>query len=245
MALSTVAGYSRLQIAKQARNWTETRHSRADSGINLTKRLGAVRCSGVRILGALKLRSLFPICAALLLVGGCPKRQTGWRLVYVTAPPPKLQSQASTSAEVLTIEAPANEEPEALPPESPATNLEPAPKRPPRRRHTIRPDASSEAEAGDDAEPASSAGVPALQPRQDSQRLAALRRDLTASQENTRRRLAQLDHAQLGQGDRRTLDDAKAFLSQSEHEFERGEILRAMNLARKAALLVSAIEQSH
>ena len=180
-----------------------------------------------------------------MLIGGCPRGETARRVVYVSTPPPKLQSQASTAAEVLVIEPPANEEPEALPPESPVTTLESTPKRPPRRRHTIRPDSSSEAEADDDAEPASSAGVPALEPRQDSQRLATLRRDLTASQESTRRRLAQLDHAQLGQGDRRTLDDAKAFLSQSERELARGEIIRASNLARKAALLVSAIEQSH
>lgn len=181
-----------------------------------------------------------------MLVGGCPRAQTARRVVYVSTPPPQLQSQASTPAEVLVIEPPANEEPEALPPESPVTTLESTPKRPPRRRHAIRPDSTSEAEADDDAEPASpSAEVPVLESRQDSQRLATLRRDLTASQESTRRRLAQLDHAQLGQGDRRTLDDAKAFLSQSERELARGEVIRASNLARKAALLVSAIEQSH
>lgn len=193
----------------------------------------------------MKLHAYLPICAAALLLGGCPKRNTAPRLVYVSAPPPKIESQAGQAAETIVIEQPASEEPETQPAENTATTAESTPKRSVRRRRAIRSDATAEAE--DDAEPASPAPaeVPVLEPRESSQRLATLRRDLTASQESTRKRLAQLEHAPLGQGDRRTLDDARAFLAQSEREFERGELTRAMNLARKAALLVSAIEQSH
>lgn len=162
----------------------------------------------------------------------------------MAAPPPQVAPQAGAAAQTIVIAPPAPEEPEAQPSESSTATAEP-PKRPVRRRRTIRTDASTE-EADEETEPASPAPeVPALETHESSQALAARRRELIASQESTRKRLAQLDHAHLDAGDRRTLNDAKAFLAQSDRELERGEILRAINLARKAALLVSAIEQSH
>jgi hypothetical protein len=42
---------------------------------------------------------------------------------------------------------------------------------------------------------------------------------------------------------RRTLDDAHTFLAQSERAFLDGDLQRARNLANKASLLVSALEQ--
>ena len=43
--------------------------------------------------------------------------------------------------------------------------------------------------------------------------------------------------------DRKTLEDARLFLNQSRKALEGGDLQRAFNLARKASLLVEALEQ--
>jgi hypothetical protein len=47
---------------------------------------------------------------------------------------------------------------------------------------------------------------------------------------------------QLSAADRRTLEDARTFFTQSEHALAAGDLLRARNLANKASLLLDALE---
>ena len=190
---------------------------------------------------------LFPICAVTLLLCGCPKRQTVSRLVYVPSPPRASEQTTAQTTETIVIEEPTASEPEAKTPETAGPGQESAPKRTVRRRRPTRPDAPAEAEADQPAgfTPATPAGVPALEPRGILEKQAQLRREILTTQEDTQKRMTQLGRVQLAAGDRKTLDDARAFLVQAARELEKGELMRSMNLARKAALLVSAVEQSH
>ena len=184
-----------------------------------------------------------------MLIGGCPKRQTVPRLVYIQSPPSPSEPAADETTETIVVEEPAPPEPEAKAAEAGTGQVqEIAPKRVVgRRRRATRPDAPGDSEVDQPAEPASptSAEVPALEPQETQEKQAQLRREILATQEDTQKHLTVLDRVQLAGGDRKTLDDARTFLAQSSRELERGELVRAMNLARKAALLVSAVEQSH
>jgi hypothetical protein len=53
----------------------------------------------------------------------------------------------------------------------------------------------------------------------------------------------QLQRGKLTGATRRTLEDARTFLAQSEKALSDDDLQRARNLANKAALLVSALEQ--
>jgi hypothetical protein len=61
-------------------------------------------------------------------------------------------------------------------------------------------------------------------------------------EEDVRQRLARLKGAQLSANDRRTLEDARTFFAQSTHAMASGDLPRALNLARKASLLLAALE---
>jgi hypothetical protein len=54
--------------------------------------------------------------------------------------------------------------------------------------------------------------------------------------------MARLNPARLSPNERKTLDDAATFLAQSTRAFESSDLQRAFNLARKASLLVAALE---
>jgi hypothetical protein len=85
--------------------------------------------------------------------------------------------------------------------------------------------------------------VPALEPRESSAQESALRRQVQALQEDVRTRLSRINEAKLSQDDRKTLDDARTFFAQSNRALEEGDLQRALNLARKASLLVAALEE--
>jgi hypothetical protein len=85
--------------------------------------------------------------------------------------------------------------------------------------------------------------VPALEPRETSAEESALRRQVQALQEDVRGRLARINEAKLSPDDRKTLDDARTFFTQSNRALEEGDLQRALNLAQKASLLVAALEQ--
>jgi Leucine-rich repeat (LRR) protein len=85
--------------------------------------------------------------------------------------------------------------------------------------------------------------VPALEPRETSAQESALRRQIQALQEDVRGRLSRINEVKLTPDDRRTLEDARTFFVQSNHALEEGDLQRALNLARKASLLVAALEQ--
>jgi hypothetical protein len=88
------------------------------------------------------------------------------------------------------------------------------------------------------------AEVPALEPGKSSAEESTLRQQVRELQEDIRRRLARLPEAHLSSSDRKTLADARTFFVQSQHALEEGDLQRALNLARKASLLVAAVEQA-
>jgi hypothetical protein len=55
-------------------------------------------------------------------------------------------------------------------------------------------------------------------------------------------RLARLNGAQLSANDQRTLEDARTFFAQATRAMASGDLPRALNLARKASLLLAALE---
>jgi outer membrane biosynthesis protein TonB len=182
------------------------------------------------------------LCALLLWIGGCPKRQGPSRIVYVPAPAPRAVPTAPvTHPQVLVIEEPAPPpEPEEAPP--PQAPEEPKPQR--RRRRPVRadtPTAPTESTAPETPEPPPEA-VPALEPRESTAQEAALRQQVQRLEGDIRQRLARLNEARLSPSERKTLEDARTFLAQSTRALESGDLQRALNLARKASLLVAALE---
>jgi hypothetical protein len=82
-----------------------------------------------------------------------------------------------------------------------------------------------------------------LEPRESTAEEAGLRRQIQGLQEDVRQRMAKLARARLAGADRKTLDDARTFFAQSARALNEGDLQRALNLARKASLLVSALER--
>jgi TolA-binding protein len=84
--------------------------------------------------------------------------------------------------------------------------------------------------------------VPALEPRETSAQQTELRHQFVQLEQDIRQRLARLNGLQLSSNDRKTLEDARAFFAQATHAMESGDLSRALNLARKASLLLAALE---
>lgn len=84
--------------------------------------------------------------------------------------------------------------------------------------------------------------APALEPRETPEQQVALRQQIANLQAQLRERIAQLSRSRLSETDRKTLEDARMFLGQSERALEVADLQRSLNLARKASLLVSAVE---
>jgi hypothetical protein len=82
-----------------------------------------------------------------------------------------------------------------------------------------------------------------LEPRESSVEQAALRRQIQGLQDDVRQRIAKLSRAGLAGADRKTLDDARTFFAQSTRALNEADLRRALTLARKASLLVSALER--
>ncbi len=195
-----------------------------------------------------KREALGSICGLLLFIGACPKRQTTPRIVYVPAPPPTASHAAAVPAEsprTMVIEEPA---PPPEPEETEAKKTTEDQKAPPRHRKVLRtetPHPSDEPPAeptGETPEPPP-ALVPTLEPRESSAQESTLRRQTLEAQIDVRQRLARINEGQLSPPDRKTLDDARGFFGQSERAYQEGDLQRALVLARKAALLVTALEQ--
>ena len=182
----------------------------------------------------MKLRAL-PYLGLALFIGGCPKRQAPVRIVYVPAPTPAATQAAAAGAPAMVIEEPPPPEPPPTPP--PPT---PAPK-PVRRRRVLRtePPAAAPSNAPDTAGPP----APSLEPQENSVEQAALRRQIQGLQDDVRQRISKLSRARLSGADRKTLDDARAFFAQSAQALKEADLQRALNLARKASLLVTALER--
>lgn len=170
-----------------------------------------------------------------VLIFGCPKRQTSPRLIYVPAPPPAASEPSQPASGTLVIQEPAPPETvEAAPPPPP-----PAPKPVQRRR---RP-ASAEAETPEQpAEPAAAEPtVPSLEPRESPQEQNTLRVKIIQLHADIEGQMAQLNAASLSAEDKKTLEDVRLFLSQSRLALQNGDLTRALNLARKASLLINSL----
>ena len=161
--------------------------------------------------------------------------------MYVPSPPPAA-TQASTTegAPALVIEEPAPPEPAAAPPpETPAPTVTPPPHR--RVLHKEPPPADTET-VPETTELPPTPQVPSLEPRESSAEEADLRRQIQGLQDDVRQRIAKLNLAGLSSADRKTLDDARTFFDQSTRALNEADLQRALTLARKASLLVLAIE---
>jgi hypothetical protein len=140
----------------------------------------------------------------------------------------------------MVIEEPAPPEEPPAPSPQPTTNPEPAQ----RRRRVLRREAPAAAAENtpETTEPPPTPQVPSLEPRESSAQEAALRRQIQALQDDVRQRIAKLSRAGLSGADRKTLEDARTFFAQSTRALNDADLQRALNLARKASLLVSALE---
>lgn len=191
--------------------------------------------------------SLSSLCSLLLLIGACPKRQTmKSTIVYVPTKPPAAQSaeQSSKAQAVLVIEEPAPPpEPQREPEENapPTATQPPAPHRAGGQAHTkttAEPDEPVPVETPE-TEPLE---VPAIEPRESSAQQTELRSQFDKLETDIQQRLSKLNGAQLSESDRKTVEDAKTFLAQATHAMTSGDLPRALNLARKASLLLAALQ---
>ena len=183
-----------------------------------------------------------PICALLLLFGGCPKRQTSRSMVVYVPTPPPAAAPATEKPQVLVIAEPAPPpEPEPEEPPVPQTPEPAVQHRQHRPAHTETPAASDETAAPESHEN-TPAAVPALEPRESSAQETELRRQFLSLEQSIEQRLTRLSASNLAANDRRTLEDARTFLAQARQAMASGDLPRALNLARKASLLVAALE---
>jgi hypothetical protein len=104
------------------------------------------------------------------------------------------------------------------------------------------PAETEEANPQENAATPPAAAVPVLEPRESSARESELKQQYQSVAQEVRRRLAQWTGKRLSGSDRRTLEDAHTFFNQSTHALSSGDLPRALNLARKANLLLDALE---
>jgi len=86
------------------------------------------------------------------------------------------------------------------------------------------------------------AEVPAIKPSESSAQADELKRQFQKLADEINQRLARLNGAQLSANDQRTLEDARTFFAQATRAMASGDLPRALNLARKASLLLAALE---
>jgi len=130
-------------------------------------------------------------------------------------------------------------EPEEIPPpQTPEPTPPPQPKHTP---HTETPAEPSETPVPENPE-TQPAEVPALEPRQSTAQETELRRQFLNLEEDIEKRLGQLSGAHLSVNDQKTLEDARTFFAQARQALASGDLPRALNLARKAGLLLGALQ---
>lgn len=194
--------------------------------------------------------SISSLCALLLLMGGCPKRQVSKSMVvYVPAPAPRAAAPTASAVaspaeqQVLVIEEPAPPpEPEPAEASPPQTAEEPTaqrrPKHPAHSETTTEPDETTT--QGTPETP--SAEVPALEPRQSTAQENELRAQFQKLDQDIQGRLARLSGAQLAPNNKKALEDARTFYTEATRAVASGDLPRALKLAQKASLLLAALE---
>jgi hypothetical protein len=179
-------------------------------------------------------RTLYSVCGLALLIFGCPKRQTTPRIVYVPQTP-AATAQSAPAGGALVIQEPA-------PPAPPPVIVveEPVPEQKPVRRRR-RPPAGAEQSASEPAEEvAPPAEVPTLEPRESAEEQSAQRQRVVEMLGQIRGRISSLKRTPLGDSQRKAVEDAQTFLEQSQSALDANDLTRALNLARKASLLVNS-----
>ncbi|MGE5326606.1 MAG: hypothetical protein ACM3NO_06175 [Deltaproteobacteria bacterium] len=186
-------------------------------------------------------RTLFSFCGLALLMWGCPKRQTAPRLVYVPAPPPAAEktSAPAPATGTLVIQEPVPEEP---PPPVVIEEEVPQEAKPAARKRRPATASNSDSETQGDVAPQPAPEVPALEPRESAAQQNAQRQQIIGTLAGIRGRIAQLKRGNLGELERKTLEDAQMFVEQSQRALDSNDLVRALNLARKASLLVNAMQ---
>lgn len=176
----------------------------------------------------------------MIWIGGCPKRQAPKSIVvYVPAPAPAAAAPAANQQVLVIEEPPPPPEPEeAPPPQTPEPTAHRPPRRPARTATPAGPDETSTQE-NPEIPPAE---VPALEPRESSAQESELRLQYLKLEQDIRQRLTHFTGAQLSTNDQKTLEDARTFFAQATHAMASGDLPRALNLARKASLLLAALE---
>jgi hypothetical protein len=174
---------------------------------------------------------------------GCPKRQAPARLIYVqpaaVAPQPTLDN---SKAETRVIEPPPPPEPEAPPPVEEAPVQVSPEKTRTRRQRPLKPPAPVQAEQT--IVPAAPV-TPSLEPHISPEVQEADLKKFENAEQDGRQRIERLSHLSLSASDLKTLQDARVFLDQAHQAMQDGDVTRALNLAGKSSLLISALEQSH
>jgi type IV secretory pathway VirB10-like protein len=175
------------------------------------------------------------VCCLALLTSGCPKRQTGTRLVYVASPPAATSAVPEPNSGTLVIEEPPPPpEPPKTPPPKPPADAEPSqPETPQPKANKVRPPQSPAAEPPVEPPPLE----PANNPGQGRQR------QLEKTQQDMGVHITQLEARHPSGAEGQTLTEAKAFLDQSRSALNEGDLPRAEKLAEKARLLITALEK--
>lgn len=195
------------------------------------------------------MRAIFSTaCVLALLLAACPKRQTYTRIVYTAQTPtpsaePSSSTQDTRAGGSLVIQEPPPEPKPEIPEVAKPVEEEETPKPPPRRRKPAPADNPAPEETPTAETPAPE--VPALEPRASASHQAAERQQIESNQQAIEKRIGRLDGLSLTSADRKTLDDARTFLLQSTNALREGELERSRLLARKAELLVAALEQEY
>ena len=180
------------------------------------------------------------VCTVALLFGGCPKRNTGPRIVYTPTPPPAASSVETSSTEppqAVVIQAPA-------PPAPDQTVRTPAPTPAPQTQHRRRVRRGERPRASGASSEPQPANVPPLGPSESTALESALHGQVVQMQQQIEKRIATLSREWLSPTERETLEGARGFLQQSVRALQESDLQRASNLAHKADLLVQAVEQS-
>lgn len=198
-------------------------------------------CTNDTIMAGMTRKNLSPLMSFALLLGGCPNRQTAPRVVYVPRAATASAIAAPKSSGDLLIEEPPPPQPEGPPAE--AQPQESTTQKPPLRPRRRAAPAETPVEVPAPPPEAVSLPAPALETHESPQQQSELRTRVVQMQESVRARINALGRTSMASLDRKTLEGARMFLVQSERARDSNDLQRAFNLARKASLLVDALEQ--
>jgi hypothetical protein len=156
-------------------------------------------------------------------------------LAYVQSPPAPTPSEARQGG-VWVIEKPAPPKPavaRARPKRARTVQVKPPVQHPHDVVHKTEPAAV----------PQNPAPAPQLEPLSSEQQQDALRYQINSLQKGIERRIDTLTRRALSLVDQKAVSDARVLLGQSRAAMDAGDLTQSLNLAKKADLLVAAVEK--